>query len=67
MGVLVQEAGAGAIMQEGERWQAGPGMSLERADAAGDGGGGEGGGEGQPVVVELVTGEPLNWLEALTF
>lgn len=71
----MQESGAGPIMQEGEVWQAGPGMSLVRAEAGGgrgetSAGSSDGDGEAlpkQPVVVELVTGEPLNWLEALTF
>lgn len=60
-------------MNEGELWQAGRGMSLERVQAADSAGAARGragdtaGAPRQPVTVELATGEPLNWLEAQTF
>lgn len=72
---MLQESGSGPIMREGEVWKAGPGMSLVRAEAGGSVGESSAGssrenGEAlpsQPVVVKLVTGKALNWLEALTF
>eukprot|EP00892_Ulva_mutabilis_P005890 jgi/Ulvmu1/3673/UM017_0087.1 len=75
--ILSKEEGTKPLMHEGELWQAGEGMELERVSAAGDGGSGDGahpqgdrsaaaGGQ-QPVTVKLASGEPLNWLEGLTF